>query len=74
MYAHSDRLRNKLNYKGIFDVFVQSFKYEKSNFALWAGFYSYFASTLIYAWLTVGITSGITGSLKRSNGLKEWQI
>lgn len=74
MNAHSDPSRNRLNYSGIFDVFVQSAKYEKSNFAMWAGFYPYFMSTLIYAYLTVGITSGINNSLKRSHGLKEWQI
>lgn len=74
MYAHEDRSRNRLNYSGIFDVFKKSLMHEKSNFAIWAGFYSYFLSTYLYAVLTVGITSGITDSLKRSNGLKEWQI
>lgn len=44
--------------------------YEKSNFALWAGYYAHFGSTLIYAALTVGITSGISNSLKKANGLK----
>jgi hypothetical protein len=70
MNAHSDPSRNRLNYKGGLDAVVQSIKHEKSRFALWAGFFSYFASTLTYAWLTVGISSTITGSIKRSNGLK----
>ena len=48
--------------------------HEKSKFALWAGFYTYFASTLLYAALTVGITNSITDSIKRQKGLKEWQI
>ncbi len=60
MNAHSDPSRNRLNYRGIIDVFVKSLTYEKSHFAMWAGFFSYFASTLIYASLTVGITTGIT--------------
>ena len=74
MNAHSDPSRNRLNYKGMLDVFGKSFLYEKSNFALWAGFFAYFGSTLVYASLTVGITSGVTNALKRANGLKEWQI
>lgn len=74
MNAHSDASRNRFNYDGMFDVVRKSILYEKSHFAMWAGFYSYFVSTLIYAYLTVGITSGITNSLKRSKGLKEWQI
>lgn len=74
MNAHSDPSRNRMNYKGILDIFAKSFKYEKSNFAIWAGFVSHFSSTLVYAYLTVGITSGITNSLKRANGLQEWQI
>lgn len=74
MYSHSDPSRNRLNYKGMLDVFNKSMQLEASNFALWAGFYTYFASTLIYAFLTVGVTSSITNGLKRSNGLKEWQI
>lgn len=74
MYAHCDPSRNRLNYSGILDVFAKSIFHEKSQFAMWAGFYTYFASTLIYAYLTVGITSGITSSMKRANGLKEWQI
>ncbi len=74
MYSHCDQSRNRLNYKGMLDVFAKSYKFEASNFAMWAGFYTYFASTLIYAFLTVGVTSGISNSLKRANGLKEWQI
>ena len=74
MYAHSSQERNKLNYTGIVDLFAKSARYEKSRFALWAGFYSYFSSNLIYAYLTVGVTSGTTTYLKRKNGLKEWQI
>lgn len=69
MNAHSDPSRNRLNYKGIIDVFSKSLIHEKSNFALWAGFYSYFASTLVYAFLTVGISSGITNQLKKANGV-----
>ena len=74
MNAHSDPSRNRINYKGMLDVFKKSLMFEKSNFALWAGFFSYFGSTLTYAYLTVGITSGLTNTLKRSHGLKEWQI
>ncbi len=70
MQAHSDPSRNRLNYSGILDVFKKSYMYEKSNFALWAGYYAHFGSTLIYAALTVGITSGISNSLKKANGLK----
>lgn len=74
MYAHEDKTRNRLNYTGMLDIVKKSIKYEKSNFAMWAGLYTHFASTLIYAALTVGITSGVSATLKRSNGLKEWQI
>lgn len=74
MNSHSDPSRNRLNYTGILDIFAKSARYEKSRFALWAGFYSYFSSNLLYAYLTVGITSGTTTYLKRKNGLKEWQI
>lgn len=70
MQLHSDPSKNRFNYTGIFDVFFKSFQYEKSHFALWAGYYAHFGSTLIYAALTVGITSGLTASLKRANGLK----
>lgn len=70
MNAHSDPSRNRLNYKGLTDIFVKSIEHEKSRFALLAGFYSYFASTLVYAYLTVGITSGITDAFKRNAGLK----
>lgn len=70
MNAHSNPERNRLNYQGVFDVFRQSYAYEKSRFALWAGFYTYFTSTLLYAYLTVGMTSGANGYLKRAKGLK----
>lgn len=70
MHSHSDTSRNRLNYSGIIEVFGKSFLYEKNKFALWAGFYTYFASNLIYAYLTVGVTSGINNSLKRAHGLK----
>ena len=63
-----------MNYKGMFDVFTKSLKHEKSNFALWAGFYTYFMSTWVYAALTIGITSGISDSIKRSKGISEWNI
>lgn len=63
-----------MNYKGILDVFAQSLLHEHSRFAIWAGFYTYFASTLMYATLTVGITSSITDSVKRAKGLPQWQI
>ena len=74
MYAHSDKSRNRLNYSGILDIFGKSLLHEKSHFAMWAGFYTYFMSTWMYAALTVGITSGITDSLKKSAGLDEWHI
>jgi hypothetical protein len=74
MYAHSDPSRNRMNYKGIFDVIVKSFKHERSHFALLAGYYSFFTSNLFYAYLTIGITTGVTNSIKQRRGLKEWQI
>ena len=74
MNAHSDPSRNRMNYKGIFDIVVKSYRYEKSHFAMWAGFYTYYFSSLAYAFLTVGITSGITDSIKRAKGINEWLI
>lgn len=70
MQAHSDPSKNRLNYTGIFDVFSKSLLHEKSHFALWAGYFAHFASTWVYAVLTIGITSGVSASLKRANGLK----
>lgn len=63
-----------MNYSGLKEVFMKAILHEKGRYGLWAGFYTYFASTVMYASLTVGITSSITDSLKRANGLKEWQI
>ena len=74
MQAHSDPSRNRMNYSGMTSVFIKSFTHEKSHFALWAGFSTYFLSTWMYAAMTVGITSGITNSLKRSAGISEWHI
>lgn len=74
MNAHSNPERNRLNYNGMYDVLVQSTLLEKTKYSMWAGFYTYFAGCLVYAALTVGITGGITDSIKRANGLKDWQI
>jgi hypothetical protein len=56
------------------NVFFNSIVHEKSRFALWAGFYTHFFSTLVYGFLTVGVTNGITDAIKRTKGLKEWQM
>lgn len=74
MNAHPEAERNRMNYSGIKEVFMKAFIHEKGRYGLWSGFYTYFASTVMYASLTVGITSSITDSLKRANGLPEWQI
>jgi hypothetical protein len=66
--------RNRLNYSGIIDIVVKSGLYEGSPAALWAGFYTYLISTLLYASLTVYVTDSITTSWKRGAGLKEWQL
>jgi hypothetical protein len=52
------------------DVIAKSYKYEKSHFAMWCGFYTFFTSTVLYAFLTVGITTGVTNKIKQLNGLK----
>jgi hypothetical protein len=66
--------RNRLNYRGYFDVFVQQVCHEPNPRSLYAGFYTYLFATYVYAWLTVGITDSFTSSWKRKEGLMEWQI
>jgi hypothetical protein len=70
MYAHSDPSRNKMNYRGIVNVIVKSHIYERSHFALLAGYYTFFTSNLLYAYLTIGITTKVINSIKHKNGLK----
>jgi hypothetical protein len=41
---------------------------------LWAGYYTYYPQMFIYATLTVGITNAFTDSLRRKEGLLEWQL
>lgn len=74
MNLHSQTERNRLNYRGYFDVFVQQLVHEPNSRSLYAGFYTYLMATYVYAWLTVGITECFTESWKRKDGLLEWQI
>lgn len=74
MQAHSHPERNRMNYTGIIDVFCKSALHEKSHWALWTGYYTYFLSTWVYAVLTIGITSTVTDTIKRSKGISEWNI
>jgi hypothetical protein len=69
MNLHSQADRNRLNYRGYFDVFVQQVCHEPNPRSLYAGFYTYLLGTYIYAWLTVGITDCFTDSWKRKEGL-----
>jgi len=61
--------RNRLTYRGYFDVFVQQACHEPNPRSLWAGFYTYLLGAYVYAWLTVGITDAFTDSWKRKSGL-----
>lgn len=74
MNQHSQQDRNRLNYRGYFDVFVKQLVHETNPRSLWSGFYTYLIWTYMYAWLTVGITESFTSSWKRKQGLLEWQI
>lgn len=55
-------------------VFYNGIKHERTNFALLAGYWTYFAQTYLYAYLTVGVTNRLCSHMKRSAGLKENQI
>ena len=74
MQLHPEHNRNRMNYSGTFDVFIQSTLYEHHRLALWAGYMPHFLSTLVYSGLTIGITSLFTASWKKKKGLDEWQI
>ena len=74
MNMQSQADRNRFNYRGYLDVFMQQMIYEQNLRSLWVGFYAYLFGTYVYAWLTIGITECFTDSWKRKAGLLEWQI
>lgn len=69
MQAHSDPSRNRLNYKGAWDVVVKSLKYEGTVWSLWSGYTTFYFSVLFYALLTTSITQRFTTSWKLKKGL-----
>ena len=74
MNLHQEVDRNKINYRGYWDTFIQAIIHERTPRGLYAGFYTWLLSTYFYAWLTIGITESFTDSWKRKEGLLEWQI
>ena len=74
MQYHNQPERNRLQNRSLMNVLVNSLKYERTPFAMLAGYWTYYIYTLMYASLTIGITNRMCDSRKRANNLKENQI
>ena len=74
MQYQSQPERNRMQNNTMMKVFFNSLKHERTNFALLAGYWTYFAQTYLYAYLTVGVTNSLCNQMKGSKGLKENQI
>lgn len=67
--------RNRFVFKqSVIKALLLSSNFEGNSLSLWAGFYTYYASTFLYALLTVGISDAFLTSWKKKAGLLQWQM
>lgn len=64
MKQFNDGSKNRISYNGIFDVVTKSLEVE-GYLGLWAGFFPFYARTLLYCFFTVYAMDEITSNWKR---------
>lgn len=74
MQMHQDPLRNRVNTIGVVGTLCSVFATEGTIWAPWTGFMTAFCQNLIIMGLIVGITNGVTKSIKKNKNLEHWQI
>ena len=73
MKLHPDAKFNRFEYVSFLDA-AQKLLGHENGYSLWVGAGAYFYKMFIFCALTVYMTESITEPLKRSAGLREYEI